>query len=118
MAETKHTPGPLVKGTKHLWEGLSMEDKTLQVFLLSGPNNETVALIPLWPDKTKEQEANADLFAAASELLEALTALGVMPEGYCFCHQNRDPLKVEKEHTGECRDARAAIAKVTPEKGN
>ena len=54
------------------------------------------------------------LEADKAELMEALTALGVMPDGYCFCHQNRDPLKTEKEHTGECRDARAAIAKAEP----
>lgn len=49
---------------------------------------------------------------AVPELLVSLQALGVMPEGYCFCFgNNRDALKPDAEHTGECLDARAAIAK-------
>jgi len=44
-------------------------------------------------------------------LLEALEALGVMPDGYCFCYgSRRDPTKPEEEHTGECREAREAIS--------
>ena len=52
------------------------------------------------------------LHAAAPDLLAACEGLGAMPEGYCFCYgHRRDPLKPEHEHTGECREARAAIAK-------
>lgn len=40
---------------------------------------------------------------------EAFEALGVMPEGFCFCSSERigDDSKV---HEPECRDARAALA--------
>jgi len=43
---------------------------------------------------------------------KALEALGVMPEGYCFCAYERDPLKDLKgiPHTGECGAARSALA--------
>lgn len=41
-------------------------------------------------------------------LLDALQGLGVHPEhGYCFC-LNAEQIK--NGHTGECREARAAIA--------
>ena len=66
---------------------------------------------------TANPKAVLDLCAYALEIeadnkrmREALGALGAMPEGYCFCFGNRrDPLKPEHEHTGECRDARAAL---------
>ena len=52
------------------------------------------------------------MFAAAPDLLESIQGLGSMPTGYCFCFNGpRDPEKPEQEHTGECRDLRAAIAK-------
>ena len=54
--------------------------------------------------------ARARILAAAPDLLDSLVALGVMPEGYCFCFgNNRDPMKTD--HTGECRLARLAINK-------
>lgn len=40
-------------------------------------------------------------------LLKALQALGAKPIGYCFCVSAE---QVEAGHTGECRDAQAAIA--------
>lgn len=54
----------------------------------------------------------ARLIAHAPDLLTAAQALGCMPEGFCFCSQNRigDDSKV---HEPECRDMRAAIAKAT-----
>jgi hypothetical protein len=58
-----------------------------------------------------EGEANARLIKAAPSLLEALCALGVIGDGYCFCSSDRDPEKAE--HQGECREARAAIALAT-----
>lgn len=47
----------------------------------------------------------------AVELLEAICALGVIGDGYCFCLRVRDPDK--DQHEPECHDVRAAIAKVT-----
>lgn len=44
------------------------------------------------------------------KLKYALAGLGSMPDGYCFCPENRDPQKPEMEHTGECREARKALA--------
>jgi hypothetical protein len=43
------------------------------------------------------------------EALDALAALGAMPEGFCFCSTNRDPLKAE--HDGECAEARDVLCR-------
>lgn len=60
----------------------------------------------------KLDEAHAEVArwqAIATRAVEALEALGAMPEGYCWCYGNdRDPAKATP-HTGECRDALAAI---------
>lgn len=56
-----------------------------------------------------EADANAHLMAAAPDLVLALHALGVHPEyGYCFC---RTQEQQQAGHTGECRQARAALLK-------
>lgn len=49
------------------------------------------------------------IVTSRDNVLQALEALGALPDGYCFCHRNRDAHKPEHEHTGECREARAAI---------
>ena len=52
-----------------------------------------------------------DCGAARDALQEALEALGVMPDGYCFCFgSERDPRKPDHEHTGECRVARSVLS--------
>ncbi len=43
--------------------------------------------------------------------ISALQALGVLPEGYCFCQENRDALKPDAKHVGECQEARAILAR-------
>ena len=47
--------------------------------------------------------------AVIARLVEAVGALGAMPEGYCFCSAHRigDDSKV---HEPECRDLRATLA--------
>lgn len=52
----------------------------------------------------------ANVLAAAPDLLAAIQTLGAMPEGYCFCSENRigDASKI---HEPECRDVRRALAK-------
>ncbi len=53
--------------------------------------------------------ATANLIEAAPDLLDALKALGATGEpGFCFC---RDQKQMDNGHTGECREACAAIAK-------
>jgi hypothetical protein len=52
------------------------------------------------------------------ELLEALQAIGALPDGYCFCPEGRGGGEVNNfgnAHTGECEDARNAIAKAEGE---
>ena len=44
---------------------------------------------------------------AHDELVDALKALGVMPDGYCWCAHDRDPKK--DNHTGECVAAKKVI---------
>lgn len=53
--------------------------------------------------------ANTNLVTASWELLQALESLGALPDGYCFCPENRDAGK--EDHTGECHLARGAINK-------
>lgn len=71
-----------------------------------------LATIDLEDDETPrtEAEANAQLYATAPKLYDALAALGALPDGYCFCPSDRDAWKPEDQHTGECRAARAALA--------
>jgi hypothetical protein len=62
----------------------------------------------------KLHDTNAALQAENRELLEALQALGTYPGGYCFCPEGRDAGEVNafgNAHTGECEDARKALAK-------
>ncbi len=52
------------------------------------------------------------------ELVDVLAALGVFPDGYCWCSRdsNPDPHKPEEDHQGECREARAMMRRYEPEK--
>ena len=116
MAVT-HTPGPWKIAEPSNPDIRQIEDRLIYVEV----DNERLHIAEVYQyqnDNNRDANgtalANATLIMAAPELLEALTALGVMPDGYCFCNQNRDPLKAEKEHTGECQDARATIAKAEP----
>lgn len=61
-----------------------------------------------WPPLEGDATANANLLAASWDLRAALQALGAKPDGYCFCHSQE---QIAAGHTGECRDARAALAK-------
>lgn len=45
--------------------------------------------------------------AKAERLGVAIQALGSLPEGYCYCGQDRDPLK--SIHEAECRILREAM---------
>lgn len=47
-------------------------------------------------------------------LSEAAQSLGAMPEGYCFCSENRAG-DDSKTHEPECRDLRAALSTPTEE---
>ena len=48
------------------------------------------------------------LTARVAELTETAQALGAMPEGYCFCSENRIG-DDSKTHEPECHDLRAAL---------
>lgn len=100
-----HTPGPLhVKAMRHATAptyGIT-DDAGIWVAECH-PFNGT-------PDDMETARANATLYAAAGDLLEALQALGVLPtEGYCFCPRGYTGGK----HCGECIDANKAIDKAT-----
>ena len=59
---------------------------------------------------------NASFIALACnshyDLLAALEGLGAKPDGYCFC---LNQTQVDAGHTGECREACAAILKAKGE---
>jgi hypothetical protein len=109
MSEAKHTPGPWV----FLPEAGRIENITTRVvaYLAASPSG-LPGLSSRADSQMKQARANGRLIAAAPELIEALEALGALPEGYCFCYGGkRDANKPESEHFGECREARAAIRK-------
>ena len=62
---------------------------------------------PYLVEVAKLEKQNADLVAA-------LVALGAKPDGYCFCINQE---QIEAGHTGECKDARQALAKCNCRKG-
>lgn len=54
------------------------------------------------------REENTRLKVERHELIDALCALMVLPDGYCCC-----TIKQQMDgHTGECRDARAILEKL------
>lgn len=54
------------------------------------------------------EHPDARLIEAAPDLLDALLAIGVLPDGWCCCPSDR---REDREHVGECAAARTAIAK-------
>lgn len=50
-----------------------------------------------------------EMRANVAPLVEAVEALGAMPEGFCFCSQERVG-DDSKEHEVECADVREALA--------
>ena len=95
---TKHTQGP--------W-------KAYRRYVL---DEHGLALADTWDFNRPAEEAyaNADLIAAAPDMFDALCAIAVMPWGYCCCPPRMGDMegKLDIDHCGECRDVRAAIAKV------
>lgn len=103
-AVLKHTPGP--------WTVVEYGDDSPGALVVHSDRDNRVCFMAT-PGRTGDFDriaANARLIAAAPKLLEAAQGLGAMPEGYCFCSQDRvgDDSKV---HEPECRDLRAAIVK-------
>ena len=99
MSKPAHTPGT--------WRRNDPNDGRIWVYEKTGDHTSRIKIIA-----RDVSEDNAPLMSAAPDLLEALTGLATLQEGYCVCFGSvRDALKLEHEHTGECRAARAAIKK-------
>jgi hypothetical protein len=123
MSEIKHTPGPWeidwyictadasdVKHAEKNGKEMAIGDELWRVPVSIGPMTADHNHWAGWHLNADEDDAR--LIAAAPDLLDALTGIGVLPEGYCFCRPNqRDATRPDHDHTGECRAARAAIAK-------
>ncbi len=83
---------------------------------------QTVFIAQRWTDRFIDEEytdevkitlyANARLIAAAPDLLEALEAIGTLPNGWCCCPFVR---REDRQHVGECTKAREALAKAKAE---
>lgn len=120
MPET-HTPGPYdfrtFDGKLPIVMRRKMPHGEADTFYTTLFNREGSQVVVLdWGYGKKTDEANARLFSAAPELLEALQVLGSSGDpGYCFC-LNQEQIK--NGHTGECKQANAAISKALNLKGN
>lgn len=66
-------------------------------------------------DKASLHRAILNLTISRENLITALCALGVKPDGYCFCLTEK---QAKDGHTGECREARAALAACGEEVGS
>ena len=77
--------------------------------VIRGPKNEPIALVLIAGFSKKEGAANANLLAAAPDLLEALRGMFAMWRSVCRA-QGWEP-----EHLAEAVRAQAAIAKATGE---
>ena len=93
------TQGPFsVAETRHKYD-----------IVIRGPKNEPIALVLIAGFSKKEGAANANLLAAAPDLLEALRGMFAMWRSVCRA-QGWEP-----EHLAEAVRAQAAIAKATGE---
>lgn len=105
---SKHTKGPF-SSTRPSLNLKTGEPHTISILAPEKENGWSTVLAEITVRNVPEgeAEANARLFAAAPDLLDALRSLGVKPEGYCFC------LDIEQMeiHTGECLKARMALEK-------
>jgi hypothetical protein len=114
-AETQHTPGPYTARFAP-YRGWNYEGGAL-CDIVSEAGEEVYAGPASFHSirgKTRaEAEANALLFAASFDLLRALllNARWQMPDGPCWCENERKKDGANKYHFGPCRAARAAIAK-------
>ena len=77
--------------------------------VIRGPKNEPIALVLIAGFSKKEGAANANLLAAAPDLLEALRGMFAMWRSVCGA-QGWEP-----EHLAEAVRAQAAIARATGE---
>lgn len=91
----KHTPGP--------W---TVEDDGGGPYIMAGKEDIVSGVAP-WKDDDKAH-ANAQLIAAAPDLLEALKGL---IRGSCFCECGIDNPMMRGKHSSACIAAQAAIAK-------
>ena len=66
------------------------------------------AILSLWKDLEQKGWALTGAESERDTLLEALCSLGALPDGYCFCRQNRH--SEEEEHEPECQYCRYVIS--------
>jgi hypothetical protein len=71
MTNTKHTPG---EWEFRKWDGEKWPEKRWSVGIKEN-NGKAICISPQYEYETEESEANAQLIAAAPELLEALQAI-------------------------------------------
>jgi hypothetical protein len=69
---------------------------------------DTARAIARMPELLRASQMLGAVMSRGINLLMAAEALGVMPEGYCFCSRDRIG-DDSKTHEPECRDMRAAM---------
>ena len=108
---TKHTPLERLK--HHVTGAIERGEKTAIVGQPYQPLElgRAMLCVEACKDMENPMEEITNLRADKAELLSAIQALGVLPDGYCFCRSNRCG-DDSKTHEPECRDLRAAIGRV------
>jgi hypothetical protein len=71
MFEPKHTPAPWSRG---IWEG---NPEKVEIYAAKGADKFQIGEVSLWTDGPEEAMANANLIAAAPELLEVLSEIRI-----------------------------------------
>ena len=118
--EAKHTSGPWLTGRHVSGNGVATHVSSVGGGLIASVGDHDARCGGLHPmyasrhyggnDRCGVRDANTRLIAAAPDMLLALEAL-TDPEGHIW-HGGKD------ECTGECKDVRAALAKVEGKEAN
>lgn len=97
---------------------MTTESKKLQTRIIEGMLASKAVLpgghpvVATASEKAHDTHIAHEMLPVLRKLVGAVQADGCLPDGYCFCPENRDAHKAE--HVGECRDLREALTAAAP----